>query len=154
PCPTRRASDLSVPAGTELIVTADHGMVDVDPAARVDLARHEVLARDVEVLGGEPRAPHVYLRAGVDPVRARDAWREVLGTAGVVATPAEGRQARGVRGVAPHVRPAIGDLVVATTGRATIVDSVGGKPGLLTMVGVHGSLTPVEVELPFLRVSA
>src|SRR5690606_39741665 len=73
----------SVPAGTELIVTADHGMVDVDPAARVDLARHEVLARDVEVLGGEPRAPHVYLRAGVDPVRARDAWREVLGTAGV-----------------------------------------------------------------------
>lgn len=144
----------SVPAGTELIVTADHGMVDVDPAARVDLARHEVLARDVEVLGGEPRAPHVYLRAGVDPVWARDAWREVLGTAGVVATRAEAVEAGWFGEVAPHVRPAIGDLVVATTGRATIVDSVGGKPGLLTMVGVHGSLTPVEVELPFLRVSA
>jgi len=144
----------SVPAGTELIVTADHGMVDVDPAARVDLARHGMLERDVEVLGGEPRAPHVYLREGVDPARARDAWREVIGTAGIVATRAEAVEAGWFGEVAPHVGPAIGDLVVATTGRASIVDSARGKPGLLTMVGVHGSLTPVEVELPFLRVSA
>lgn len=143
-----------LPPGTNLVVTADHGMVDVDLGARVDLADAPAVAADVEVLGGEPRAVHVYLRAGTDPVEARDRWRALLGDAGVVATRTEAVSAGWLGEVVPHVLPAVGDLVVVTTGRVTVVDSIRSKPGLLAMVGVHGSLTPHEVELPLLRVVA
>lgn len=142
-----------LPRGTNLVIVADHGMIDVDLATRVDLADFPDVAADVEMLGGEPRAVHVYLRPEVDPVAARERWCAMLGGAGVVAT-REQVAAEGWLGeIAPHVLPAVGDLVVAATGRATIVDSVRSKPGLLAMVGVHGSLTPHEVELPLLRVT-
>ena len=144
----------SLPRGTTLVITADHGMIDVDPAARVDIAAAREISADVELLGGEPRAVHVYLRGGVDPARAAEAWRGVVGEAGVVATREEVVQAGWFGEVAARVEPAIGDLVVAATGRATVVDSAGATPGLLAMVGVHGSLTPMEIELPFLRVSS
>ena len=44
----------SLPAGTLLLVTADHGMVDVDPP--LDVATHPVLAAGVDLVAGEPRA--------------------------------------------------------------------------------------------------
>ena len=142
-----------LPRETSLVVTADHGMIDVDLSARIDLAAEPEIAADVALLGGEPRALHVYLRPGADPVAAQAGWREMLGGAGVVVTRDEVRAAGWLGEIAAHVEPAVGDLVVATTGRATVVDSAGSKPGLLAMVGVHGSLTPHEVELPLLRVA-
>jgi hypothetical protein len=54
--------------------------------------------------------------------------------------------------VSAHVRPLIGDLVVAATGRATVVDSRTQTPASLQLVGVHGSLTPAELRVPLLAV--
>ncbi len=54
--------------------------------------------------------------------------------------------------VSAHVRPLIGDLVVAATGRATVVDSRTQTPASLRLVGVHGSLTPAELRVPLLAV--
>lgn len=144
----------SLPRGTTMVVTADHGMIDVDPGARIDLADLPELAAGVEMLGGEPRAPHVYLREPQDVAQAAERWWEAVGDAGVVLTRDEAVAAGWFGPVAEHVLSAIGDLVVATSGRVTVVDSVRGAPGLLQMVGVHGSLTPHELELPFLRVDA
>lgn len=143
-----------LPAGTSMLVTADHGMVDVDPTARVDLGELPSLAADVEMLGGEPRAPHVYLRPGVAADAAARRWTDALGDAGVVLTRDEVIAAGWLGDVVEHVAPAIGDLVIAMTGRATVVDSVQGPAGLGRMVGVHGSLTPHEVEIPLLRTGA
>ena len=144
----------SLSRGTSLLVTADHGMVDVDPAARLDLAAHPAARADMALLGGEPRALHVYLREGVDPVEARGRWQAELGEDVVVATREEVLDAGWFGTVAEHVEPALGDLLVVTGGRTTVVDTLGPTAGLAGMVGVHGSLTPTEVEVPLIQVRA
>ena len=69
----------ALPSGTVLYVTADHGMVDVGPEDRIDVDEDgPTLRSGVALLGGEPRARHVYARPGAaDDVLAT--WREVLG---------------------------------------------------------------------------
>ncbi len=110
-----------LPPRTLLLVTADHGMVDVDPAGRWDVATTPSLADGVELVAGEPRALHVHTRSSApDAVAAAAArWRETLGRAAVVATRDVAVAAGWFGPVAEHVLPAIGDLVVAATGRST-----------------------------------
>ena len=140
----------SLPKGTLVLVTADHGMVDVDPALRRDVATDPDLARGVALVGGEPRAVHVYVEpGGTTAVAAR--WRDVLGTDALVLERDE-VLARGLLG--PDPRPgavaAAGDVVVALRGRATVVDSRTQTPASLALVGVHGSLTEREMRVPLL----
>lgn len=140
----------SLPAGTLLLVTADHGMIDVDPGLRRDVATEPVLDEGVTLVGGEPRAVHVYTQPGAaGAVAAR--WRDVLGDDALVLEREE-VLARGLLG--PHVRDdavqAAGDVVVAMRGRATVVDSRTQTAASLALVGVHGSLTEREMRVPLL----
>lgn len=140
----------SVPRGTLVLVTADHGMVDVDPALRRDVATDPVLARGVTLVGGEPRAVHVYTEPG-DATAVAARWRDVLGDDALVLVREE-VLARGLLG--PDPRPeavaAAGDVIVALRGRATVVDSRTQTPASLVLVGVHGSLTEREMRVPLL----
>jgi hypothetical protein len=140
----------SLPTGAQLLVTADHGMVDVDPARRRDVAHDPVLARDVTLVGGEPRAVHVYAEPGrAAEVAAR--WRETLGESALVLE-RDDALARGLLG--PNARPeavaAAGDVLVAMRGRATVVDSRTQTAASLALLGVHGSLTEREMRVPLL----
>jgi len=142
----------SLPKDATVVVTADHGMVDVDPARRRDVATTPGLAEGVAVVAGEPRAVHVHLEPGMDPRAAEARWADVLGDDAVVLT-GDDAVAAGLFGpVSAHVRPLIGDLVVAATGRATVVDSRTQTAASLQLVGVHGSLTPAELRVPLLAV--
>lgn len=142
----------SLPRGVSLVVTADHGMVDVDLSRRWDVATTPALAAGVALVAGEPRALHVHLEPGADPAAAATRWAETLGDAAVVLTGDEAVGAGLFGPVAEHVRPLIGDLVVATTGRATVVDSRTQTAASLGLIGVHGSLTPAELRVPMLTV--
>jgi hypothetical protein len=142
----------SLPKNATVVVTADHGMVDVDPGRRRDVATTPGLAEGVALVAGEPRAVHVHLDPGVDPRAAEARWADVLGDDAVVLT-GDDAVAAGLFGpVSSHVRPLIGDLVVAATGRATVVDSRTQTAASLQLVGVHGSLTPAELRVPLLAV--
>jgi hypothetical protein len=140
----------SLPAGTLVLVTADHGMVDVDRAARWDVGTDPVLRDGVRLVGGEPRALHVYAEPGVEAEALAARWSAHLGDAALVATRSAAVDAGLFGDVADHVLPRIGDVVVATTGRATVVDSRTQTPASLELVGVHGSLTPTEMLVPLL----
>ena len=41
-----------LPAGTRIVLTADHGMVDTDRRHRIDLAKEKELAKDVVAVAG------------------------------------------------------------------------------------------------------
>jgi hypothetical protein len=139
----------ALPHGTLLLVTADHGMVDVDRSKRWDVATTPELGRGVDLVGGEPRAVHVYARTEQAPaVAAR--WSSVLGDHALVAERADAIAAGWFGPVAPHVEPMIGDVVVAMRGRATVVDSRTQTAASLQLVGVHGSLTRTEMRVPLL----
>lgn len=140
-----------LPRGTVIAVTADHGMVDHDVSQRWDAGTDPVLSQDVELTAGEPRALHVHLRPGADPEVACARWRDRLGDAAVVVTRT---QALADGWFGPTMRaemaPVVGDLVVAMRGRATVVDSRTQTPESIALVGVHGSLTPTEMMVPWL----
>ncbi|WP_246123215.1 alkaline phosphatase family protein [Cellulomonas terrae] len=142
-----------LPRDTVLVVTADHGMVDVDRSQRWDVGTDAVLGAGVALVAGEPRALHLHLEPGVDAALVADRWRDTLGSAAVVATRDDATSDGWFGEVADHVLPVIGDVVVAMTGRATVVDSRTQTAASLDLVGVHGSLTRHEMLVPCLVVA-
>lgn len=134
-----------LPSGAALLVTADHGMVELDE--RIDFDHHPDLRRGVDQLGGEPRVRHVYTEPGAATDVAA-AWHDILGPDFAVLPRAEAI-ARGWFGptVAPHIADRIGDLVVAARTTHGIIRSAA-EPIQSMMTGHHGSLTPAELHIP------
>ncbi|UZN05033.1 alkaline phosphatase family protein [Cellulomonas sp. S1-8] len=140
----------SLPRDTLLVVTADHGMVDVDPSRRRDVATDPVLGAQVATTGGEPRALHLHVAPGADATVVADRWRAELGDDALVRTRDEAVDAGWFGPVEARVRPVVGDVVVAMTGAATVVDSRTQTPASIALRGVHGSLTAREMLVPLL----
>lgn len=140
----------ALPSDTALVVTADHGMVHVPMASRIDLAHDDELAVGVQQFGGEPRAPQLYCRPGAASDVAAT-WRERLGPLAYV-LPGEQAVAAGLFGpVVPRVRERIGEVVVVMREPFAVVDSRVHRPAVLGLLGVHGARTPDEIEVPVLH---
>lgn len=136
-----------LPPGGVLIVTGDHGMVEVDSPIDIDATAE--LQDGVRMIGGEPRARHVYTEEGArDDVLA--AWRERLGDDFAVFERSE-VISNGWFGpiVTPAARDRIGDVMaIALTDRALF--RRGAEPMQSALIGHHGSLTPEELLVPLL----
>jgi hypothetical protein len=131
-----------------LVVVADHGMVDSPAAHRIDVDEHLELRAGVRLLGGEARFRHLYCAGGaVDDVLAT--WREKLGDRALVLSRDEAIERGWFGVVASEVRPRLGDVVVASRGDHAVV-STADFPYENRLVGLHGSLTAVEMEIPIL----
>lgn len=142
-----------LPAGTSLTVTADHGMVLCPHERRVDVADEPGLLDGVRHVAGEARATYLYTRDGaVADVVAR--WSERLGERAWVRTREEAVSAGWFGAVAPDHLARIGDVVVASADDLTVVDSTRMRAQLLSLLGMHGSLTGEELEVPVVHVPA
>ena len=142
----------AIPHGTTLYITADHGMTDVTAADRVDVDAQADLRDGLVLLGGEPRARHLYCRPGAagDVLRT---WRELLGVRAWVAS-REQAVADGWFGpVDPAFEARIGDVVVAPSGPSGIV-ATRAEPRESALIGMHGSLTPSDQLVPLLAVTS
>lgn len=167
-----------LPAGTRIVLTADHGMVDTDRHHRIDLAKEKELAKDVVAVAGESRFLQLYVPddvasapAASSPARGaagpRGAggvvennerkelaqsvakrWAEFLGDraiwVGTDPSPLMGP-------LSPGARAAVGDVLVALNDNWTVVDSRVQSFHATQLIGVHGSLTPVELEVPLIK---
>ncbi|HHW84477.1 MAG TPA: alkaline phosphatase family protein [Actinomycetales bacterium] len=132
-----------LPSGTLLVITADHGMVDV--VNKIDVATTPALAEGVDLVAGEPRASHLFT-SQPEAVAAR--WREYLGASAWVATREEALPLFGP--VSKRFREVVGDVVVFMRGRDVVVDSRTQTPGSIALIGVHGSLTEDEMRIPLI----
>ena len=130
-------------------VTADHGMVDVAAHERVDVGYEPELAAGVRHVGGEPRALHLYTRAGA-AADVLAAWRARLGPRMELLSRDEAVRAGWFGAVEPWVLPRIGDVVGSAVGSFAVVDSRTARPELLRLVGLHGARSPQEQLIPFL----
>lgn len=138
----------ALPDAATLVVVADHGMVDVPLANRIDVVDEPKLLAGVDLFGGEARFRHLYCQPGaVDAVAAR--WRERLGEAAVVLTGDEAAVAAWFGVVDRAVRDRLGDVMVASLAETAVVSSER-FPHEASLIGLHGSVTADEMLVPCL----
>lgn len=140
-----------LPAGSMLLITADHGALRVDEADRIDAEADPALTAGVRLLSGEPRVRHVYTEDGATP-DVLAAWSGTLGERAWVL----GREeaiAAGWFGPSVHesVRLRIGDVVAAMTGSTVVVLPLRERAES-SLRGHHGSLTADEQLIPLIRI--
>lgn len=134
-----------LPADTCLLITGDHGMINVPEASRV-VAEDESKLTGYDALGGEPRFRHVY---GDDARTLAANWRAGLGERAQVLRREEAVEAGwfGPR-VNERALQRIGDVVAAMTSDFAVMSHQ--TPKEFGLVGMHGSLTRDEMEVPLL----
>lgn len=130
-----------------MLVTADHGVIDV-PQSRHLLVPHDSTLLDGVVVGGEPRFLHLY---SDEPARTLALWTEAEGARSHVATRDQAIAAGWFGDVADFARPRIGDvLVTPRTESVYYIDGVATAQSR-AMIGQHGGLSRAETLVPLLR---
>ena len=137
----------SVPKQTRVWVTSDHGMVN--STQQVVLGEDNKLLENVSLIGGEPRARHIYLTAGSEQESIAQ-WREFFGNKVKVLSKTEAITS-GLFGqvVSEDANDRMGDLIAIPNSDLIIIDPARVREES-SMVGHHGGLTDIEVQIPLL----
>lgn len=142
-----------LPPHVLLLVTADHGMVDIAAEHRYDYSTNTDLLTNVKLTAGEPRMVQLYLkdRSAAATEDTMTAWAEAWGHAAWVID-RDSLLDAGYCGspVSSTARERMGDIIVAAREPIALYDMRHYKPHALNMVGQHGSLTPEETTVPLL----
>lgn len=138
-----------LPPDAALLVTADHGGLNVPPEARIDLDADPRLGAGVRVVAGEPRVRYLH----TEPGAAGDVlatWSELLAGRAEVCS-RDDAVAAGLFGpVRPEHLARIGDVVVTCTGDTAVLATGHEPPESALLVGFHGGATPVETAIPLI----
>ncbi|WP_257614105.1 alkaline phosphatase family protein [Arthrobacter sp. 31Y] len=154
---TVKRLSIALPAGTTILLTGDHGMLDVPESQRIDYSADEALVAGVRHTAGEPRMVHLYLEPDATPAHKESliaAWRSRFGERIWAFTREQAVDAGLFGAVLPEVAPRIGDVMIAARDTLALYDTRRARPASLEVVGQHGSLTKAEREVPLLCFAA
>jgi hypothetical protein len=141
----------TLPPDVALLVTADHGGLNVPDENRVDVADDPLLASGLRVIAGEPRFRHLHTSSGAT-ADVHASWTAVLGPRADVLLREEA-VARGLFGPVREEHLArIGDVVVICTDDHAVLASEFEPPEVAKLVGFHGALTPAETAIPLVTI--
>jgi hypothetical protein len=135
------------PAGTRIWVTSDHGMVNSTEQAI--LGQDNKLLENVTLIGGEPRARHIYIKEGAVSETIIQ-WQEFFGSK-VKVLSKDNAIKDGLFGpvVTEDSHDRLGDLIAIANSDLILVDPSRVREES-SMVGHHGGVTDIEVEIPLL----
>jgi len=139
----------ALPRDAALLVTADHGGLNVPEHKRIDLDADSRLSAGVAVVAGDPRVRYLHTVPGAasDVIST---WSELL-DGQVEVRSREDAVAAGLFGsVRPEHLPRIGDVVVTCLGDTAVLASAHEPPEVGRLVGFHGGGDPVEVAIPLI----
>jgi hypothetical protein len=138
-----------LPPGSALLVTADHGQLNVPAGDRLDLADLPSSAAGLVAVAGEPRVRYLHTVPGA-AAEVIAAYREALGDKALVV----GRDEAVAHGwfgpVAPDHLSRIGDVVVVCQGRTVLLSRDREPARAANLVAYHGALTAAEMSVPLL----
>lgn len=138
-----------LPADIGVLITADHGMIDIPHADQIDFA--QPLLKGVVAIAGEPRLRHIYLAEGVDVDALAQQYRDAEDHRAWIYTRDE-LVTKGLYGaeVAGPSYERLGDIIVAARDRVTYF-APEMPASMRLMVGQHGSMTNEETIVPLIR---
>ena len=133
----------NLPSGVRFTITSDHGMLNAEEKIMID----GELARDVTLIGGEPRARHIYVAEGRERY-VQSKWHEALGKRADILLKSEVLE-RSIFGANPTSQTVdrMGDLVVIPHDELVLIEPA--KKHLEgAMIGHHGGMTEIERSIP------
>lgn len=136
-----------------MVVTADHGVIDISEHNRIVIPEDSPLLRGV-LTGGEPRCLHLYLDSSTDQNSLVQQWRESESTRAIIATRDDAIDRGWFGSVSDAHRERIGDIIVLPKGERVYFDGRVATAGALSMIGHHGGMTPAEMVVPLKRFGA
>ncbi|CDO87918.1 nucleotide pyrophosphatase [Mycobacterium triplex] len=139
----------ALPANAALLVTADHGGLNVPPQARIDLDTDDRLGEGIRVVAGEPRVRYLHTAPGA-ATDVQATWSELLDGRAEV----HSREQAVASGIFGPVDPAhlarIGDVVVICTGDTAVLATKREPPEAARLIGFHGGATEAEMAIPLI----
>jgi hypothetical protein len=139
----------ALPPDAALLITADHGGLNVPAHNRIDLDADPRLSAGVRAVAGDPRVRYLH----TEPGAASDvlvAWSELL-TGRAEVHSRDDAVAAGLFGsVRPEHLPRIGDVVVSCLGDTAVLATAHEPPEVAHLVGFHGAATAVEMAIPLI----
>ena len=145
------ALDGALPTDTGVLLTADHGMLDVPPHRRLLLAVNDPLWQGIRHVAGEPRCLHLGLNDPLQTEAIRDRWLDAEGGRSWVVTRDEAIKADWFGPVSDDALGRIGDVIVAARAQVAYYDERTATKRSLAMVGQHGSFSLQEQRVPLAR---
>jgi hypothetical protein len=138
---------VALPPQVTVIVTGDHGMVDIPAVQRIVAEDDPALMAGVTALAGEARFRQLYVDQ--EPARrVAERWRARLGELAWIRTRDEAIDEGWFAAIDDQLRERWGHVLVALRGDWAVMTSA--FPREYTLIGMHGSLTPAEMLVPLL----
>jgi hypothetical protein len=149
-CFTKLLADLA-DTDTLIVVTSDHGFVDVLPEHVIQVEKHPELKNCLSVpLCGEPRLAYAYVRA--EQCRAFERYLTQHLSHAVALYPSNELRERNLFGLDkphPELASRTGDYILVMKEGYVIKDQIPGE-GPFTMLGYHGGLSAQEMRVPLI----
>lgn len=137
----------ALPDEVTMIITGDHGMIDIAAQHRIVAEDEPDLLVDVDAIAGEGRFRQLYVDRG-NPGLVAARWADLLGERAWVRTRDEAIDDGWFGTVEERVIDRYGHVLVAMRDAWAIMTRT--QPRESTLVGMHGSLTPAEMTVPLL----
>ncbi|WP_420177063.1 alkaline phosphatase family protein [Luteococcus sp. OSA5] len=128
-----------------LLVTGDHGMIDVSAERHVLVEDSPALLQGVDVFAGEGRLRQLWTS---EPGAVQRRWEAELGERALVVSRVQAVEAGWFGPMDASLRDRFGDVLVAMRDDWAVMTRA--LPRELGLVGQHGSLTPAEMQVPLL----
>jgi len=138
----------SLPKGAGVLLTADHGIVDVPRDQQILLDEMEIPG--LVAVTGDPRNAFLYFKVAEDMKLRQAELRLQLGERVIVATASELSEQGWLK--EPITNPDfLPDLFLISTAGTAVYHRAFAKPQSLRMIGQHGGITTTELSVPLLR---
>ncbi|MGL5405315.1 MAG: alkaline phosphatase family protein [Propionibacteriaceae bacterium] len=135
----------ALPADVRLLVTGDHGMIDIPQQQRIVLEDDASLMAGLEHVAGEGRFRHLWTD---EPEAVARRWQQVLGERAWIRTRQEAIAEGWFGDVSAPYQRRFGDVLVAMRDTWAVMTKT--LPREFGLVGMHASLTPDEMLVPLL----
>ena len=141
----------SLPKDSKLIVTADHGLVDIQSDCSYGLHLNHPLLNCLKALpSGEPRTPHFHIKDG-KIAEFKQHWSEMVGDEMILVNQHEAACLKlfGTDRFSHMAKKRFGDLIGIAI-KPIVIDCLSDSNNEQKMIGRHGGMMPKEVRIPVL----
>jgi hypothetical protein len=139
----------SIPSSAGVILTADHGVIDVEPARHIYLDEYECFS-DLEQIGGDPRVSFLYFQEGTNLATKLVEITEAIGNICDVVTIADLVAAGWLLNLSEQAKRVAPDLLLLPKADRVAYHRDFAKARSLLMIGQHGGMTQAEWEVPLI----